>query len=45
MIECYKNIRQTNEKIEECLEKPKDELNSFYKNLEKIYKKNDVRIL
>ena len=42
MLDCFKNIRQTNEKIEECLKEPKENLNLFYKEIENIYKRNDV---
>jgi len=44
MLECYKNIRQTNEKIEECISEPKEKLNYFYKEIENIYKKNEVKM-
>lgn len=44
MLECFKNIRQTNEKIEECLKEPKEKLNLFYKEMENIYKKDEVNI-
>ena len=42
MLDCFKNIRQTNEKIDECLVGPKDNLNFFYKEMDNIYKRNDV---
>ena len=42
MLECFNNIRQTNEKIEECVILPKNELNDFYKQLDNIYKSNNV---
>jgi hypothetical protein len=42
MLECFKNIRQTNEKIDECLSEPRDKMNIFYKQMDIIYKNNDV---
>lgn len=45
MLECFKNVRQTNEKIEDCLKDPKENLNLFYKEIENIYKRNDVLLI
>ncbi len=42
MLECFKNIRQTNEKIEECLKEPKENFNLFYKEMEIVYRNNEV---
>lgn len=42
MLDCFKNIRQTNEKIEECVSGPKNDFDNFFKQIDNIYKINDV---
>jgi len=43
MFKCFDNVRQTNEKIEECVKKIETEKNNFSAQITKIYSKNLVR--
>jgi hypothetical protein len=44
MFTCFENVRQTNEKIEECVKKEENEKNNWMKEMTKIYSINLVRI-
>ena len=43
MFTCFENVRQTNEKIEECVKKEENEKSNWMKEMTKIYSINLVR--
>ena len=43
MFTCFENVRQTNEKIEECVKKEENEKITWMKEMTKIYSINLVR--
>jgi hypothetical protein len=45
MLECVKNLRQKNEKTEECIKEKENQLKLFFNKLESIYQKNAVLVV
>ena len=42
MLTCFDNIRQTNEKIDDCVKVYKDKLTDLEKGIKEIYKDQSV---
>jgi hypothetical protein len=42
MLDCVKNIRQTNEKTETCMKAEMNKIEELHNRIEKIYHKHNV---
>ena len=45
MLECVKNLRQKNERTEECIVEKQNQLKIFFNKIESVYQNNNVRIV
>jgi hypothetical protein len=45
MYTCFENVRQTNEKIEECVKKEENEKSLFMIDINKVYSSNLVNYI
>ncbi len=45
MLDCVKNIRQTNERTESCIKAEMNKIDQFHNQIQKIYHNQNVLII